>query len=168
MKSLCIFSLFLFAFGQVCLSGADSEKYGDTSWMINLVSKTEILLRNNGSLHGSVLYLKHQKEGWRLVIRTNHFLVNTKYGSDVWLSFKAKKPFTITGRSWEISSHLVKHDDRLLFYGSGEAVVDWMVAKELIEVSIKEMGGTQKVLIFDTHGLKEVMLEAQRRQRALK
>jgi hypothetical protein len=167
MKIKQLFLCLCILLGQVCLSAAESEKYGDTSWMINLVSADEILLRNNGKPHGSTLYVKHNKEGWRVVVRTNHFLVNTEYGSSVWLSFKAKKPFTITGRSWEISSDLVKHDDRLLFYGSGEAVVDWMVAKELIEVSIKEMGGTQKVLTFDTHGLKEVMLEAQRRQRAL-
>ena len=86
----------------------------------------------------------------------------------MWLSFNAKKPFTILGRSWEISSDLEEHDDRLLFYGSGEPVVDWMVAKELIEVSIEEMGGTDKVLTFATRGLKEVMMEAKRRQRALK
>lgn len=175
MKNLYLFSLFLFAFGQVCLSGAEFDKYGDTSWSISQIQSDWISIKNKGVIpSGYTLYISHGMshagaKPWHVALRTDHFLVNNEYESlGVKVSFNAKKPFTLTNRSTVEFLHCSEEEDSLFFLGSQEAVVNWIISKELIEVSIEEMGGTFKKFTFDTHGLKEVMLEAQRRQRALK
>ena len=170
MKLIYVCCLFLISLSFTG-HGADSERYGDTSWTIKKIQPDWISISNKGK--GSIactLFIGHgDGKSWHVALLTDHFLVNNQYESlGVRVSFKASKPFTITNRNTSEFLDYTKATDNLLFVGSTEEVVNWMIQKELIEVSIEEMGGTQKVFTFDTHGLKEVMLEAKRRQRALK
>lgn len=174
MKSLYIFTLFLFAFG-ITGHGAEFEKYGNTNWMVEAASPDGVSIHTGSIVEQkgkkAVLVVQLGTNGkWQAQVISRHFLVTNKEGvGNAILNFKAKKPFSITGRN--INSYvdcIETNDGNLLFYWCNGVVVNWLVSKELVEVSIEEMGGTQKVFTFDTHGLKEVMLEAQRRQRALK
>ena len=169
MKSLYIFSLFLFAFG-LSGRGAKLETYGTTSWSIKELNSERISIVNRGTSKVASLYVAQDEEKpWYVALATNHFLVDNNYESlGVRVSVYARKPFTLTGRSMSEFIDYAKYDSHLEFAESTEAVVNWMIPKELVEVSIEEMGGTSQTFTFDTHGLKEVMLEAQRRQRALK
>jgi hypothetical protein len=160
----------MFAFG-LAVQGAAPKKYRDTSWTIKKIQPDWISISNKGK--GSIactLFIGHgDGKPWHVALLTDHFLVNNQYESlGVRVSFKASKPFTITNRSTSEFLDYKKATDSLLFVGSTEEVVNWIISKELIEVSIEEMGGIYKTFTFDTRGLREVMLEAQRRQRALK
>ena len=172
MKILYIFSLFLFAFGLTG-HGAELERYGDTSWSIIRSSSDGLFFSADnikGDEYARLIITYASNLEWRALLVADPFLVTNKEGkSNAMLTFHGKKPFSITGRSIKSYVGYGTTDHGLLsFKWCNGAVVNWLASKELVEVSIEEMGGTQKVFTFDTHGLKEVMLEAQRRQRALK
>ncbi len=155
-------------FGQMHWLGAKVEKYRNTNWIIDVESYRNLTLLNGSK--GVVLAIDyHEDKKWRAAIFAQPFLVTNKEGvSNAILTFKAKKPFSIMDRSIKSYVDYFETDEgNLIFRYCNGSVVNWLVSKELIEVSIEEMGGTYKTFTFDTRGLKEVMLEAQKRQRAL-
>ena len=163
MKHKPLFLFLCFVLSQVCLSGA-------TSWSIKKIEPDWIAISNQEKgLSGCTLSIAHgEGKDWHVALMTDHFLVNNEWGAiGVLVSFNAKKPFTITNRSTKEMLNYDKYKEGLIFIGRSEEVVNWIISKELIEVSIEEMGGTYKTFTFDTRGLKGVMLEAQKRQRAL-
>ena len=174
MKNLYLFSLLLFSFGLTGYCG-EFEEHGDTNWMVDAASPDGVSI-HTGSMaeqkgKKAVLVVELGTNGkWRAQVLSRHFLVTNEEGvGKAILSFKAKKPFSITGRSIKsYVDYIETNAGNLVFHWCNGAVVNWLVSKEQVEVSIEEMGGTYKTFTFDTHGLKEAMLEAQRRQRALK
>ena len=161
MRFLC---LFLFLFLNVAHS--IPPRFKTSNWYFEQVTADRVMLMCVNAEKTALLKVKkYMSEGWRVGISVQPFLAPETF--EIQTTFNAIKPSTFWGKKH--STPLENSEsDGFLGWGYTEDTVTWIMAKELIEVNFKAMGGKEISYTFDVSQLEGAMSDILRKQAAMK